>query len=364
MSAYALVFVLLCVLLFVLPLVPALLEWRLKRDAEPLKVVREYDGNIKHFAIGFRLFLAQRFPALIADSNAPAGASAHMDPASYQMIAADAEPSFAADELAARACARLLLGAGRVVLGDGMFYEKELYAGAGLRGGARNSFRAILARGDILLGDDSAILRWAHTDASLALGQRARLYGRVSAEGEISLGRGSRFGRMWAPLIRFGPAMPASGTDLVPRLRIALAKPDDLLDQAESRWLIAGSFAVPADAMHRGDLVSRKRVTVGDRAFLEGNLKSNGDMTIGNNVQIDGAIVAAGKLQIGTDCQIKGPIVCDGQVIIGAGTVIGKAGLPTTVTANEIRVEEGVLAHGTVWAREVGVVTPARVAGA
>ena len=363
MTGHAIAFVVLCAVLFVLPLLPALLEWRLKRDAAPLKVVREYDGNIKHFANGFRQFLGQHFPGLIPDSAAAPGLPP-MDPGSYQLIGAGGSASFAPAELAARACPRLLIGAGQVALGDGMFYEKELYAGADLGGGNGNSFRAILARGDIRLGDDCAILRWAHSDASLALGMRARLYGRVSAEREISLQRGSRFGRMWAPLIRFGAAPSGSATELALRARHALVLPDDILDQSELRWLVSGSLKVPADASHAGDLVSRKHVSVGDHACLHGNIKSNGDMVIGNDVHIDGALVATGKLQIGRGCLIKGPIVCDGQVIIGSGTVIGRAGLPTTVTASEIRVEEGVLAHGTVWAREVGLVAAPRVEGA
>jgi hypothetical protein len=38
---------------------------------------------------------------------------------------------------------------------------------------------------------------------------------------------------------------------------------------------------------------------------------------------------------------------------------VGTVGLPTTVTAQNIMVAEGVTAHGTVWAREAGVVWPA-----
>jgi len=362
-TGHAIAFVLLCVLLFVLPLLPALLELRQKRDAAPLKVVREYDGNIKHFANGFRQFLGQRFPGLIPDCAAPAGGPPPaMDPASYQMAAGDGSASFTPAELAAHASARLLIGTGQLRLGAGMFYEKEVYAGADLLGGERNSFRAILAHGDIRLGDDCSVLRWAHSDGTLALGQRARLYGRVSAECAIVLERGSRFGRMWAPHIGFGPAPLPAAIEPALRARHPLAEPGDILDQSELRWLVSGALTVPADAVHHGDLVSRKGVSVGDHASLQGNLKSNGDMVIGDDVHIDGALVATGRLQIGRGCMIRGPVVCDGQVVIGSGTVIGRADLPTTVTANEIRVEEGVQAHGTVWARDVGVVMPLRVA--
>lgn len=349
----AAVFTLMCAVLFLVPMLPALIEWRRKRDAEPLKVVRDYDGNIEHFANGFRHFLTQQFGTWLDTGGAA--------PDRVRVLVAgdDGAVLFSASELASGACARLLLARGPLALGDGMFYEKELYGGARLSSGDRNSFRAILACGDIALGADCSVLRWAHSDASVTAGVRARLYGRVSAAGQIHLQRGSRFGRMSAPQIRFGP--PAPVNVLQPqRPRQPLALPDDLLDQSAQRWLIGGNLAVPADTSHRGDLVARKHVTIGNHATIHGNIKSNGDMVIGDDVHIEGALVATGKLCIGARCLIKGPVVCDGQVVLCHGTVIGRQDLPTTVTATEIRVEEGVLAHGTVWAREVGLVTGPR----
>jgi predicted acyltransferase (DUF342 family) len=76
------------------------------------------------------------------------------------------------------------------------------------------------------------------------------------------------------------------------------------------------------------------------------------------HLRIDGPVICAGDLYIGQGCTIKGPIVCEGVVRIGAGTVIGLPAAPTTLTASEIRVEEGVVAYGTVWARELGFVVP------
>ena len=57
--------------LFLLPLLPALVEWRTRRDAQPLKVVRDYDGNIKHFANRFRQFLSEQFAELAQAAGAP-----------------------------------------------------------------------------------------------------------------------------------------------------------------------------------------------------------------------------------------------------------------------------------------------------
>src|SRR5580704_11923596 len=49
--------ILLAGILFVLPLLPALTELRLKRDAQPLDVIQQYAGEIRHFSYGFRTYI-------------------------------------------------------------------------------------------------------------------------------------------------------------------------------------------------------------------------------------------------------------------------------------------------------------------
>src|ERR1700675_2739362 len=44
--------------LLTLPLLPALIELRLKRDAQPLNVIQHYAGEIRHFSYGFRSYIA------------------------------------------------------------------------------------------------------------------------------------------------------------------------------------------------------------------------------------------------------------------------------------------------------------------
>src|ERR1700694_5864219 len=50
--------VLLAGILFTLPLLPALAELRLKRDAQPLNVIQQHAGEIRHFSYGFRSYIA------------------------------------------------------------------------------------------------------------------------------------------------------------------------------------------------------------------------------------------------------------------------------------------------------------------
>jgi cytoskeletal protein CcmA (bactofilin family) len=342
-------------LLFLVPLAPALAEWHLKRDALPLQVVRGHDGNIRHFALSFRQFLERQFggqPGGMAAPGLPrAGRLASGD--AYQLVGQPGGPPSEVGNVGST----LLLGAGPLQLADDLFFEKEVYAAAGLAGGARNSFRAILADADIRLGSHCTVLRWAHSACSISLGSHARIYGRLSADAGIQLQHETRFGRMNAPVIRFGTA-PAQPAPAVPALA-PLALPDDVLDVTPQRWLMRNSFTVPAASRHAGSLVTLADLLVGHGSEIAGSIKSGGDLRLEGNARIDGAVVCGGDMHIGPDCLIKGPVVCEGTVTIETGSVIGSAAAQTTVTAEQIRVQEGVLAHGTVWARELGYLGPA-----
>lgn len=351
-----------CVLLLLLlPLAPALLEWRNKQDALPLKVVREHDGNIKHFALTFGQFVAEHFGARLAAAAADASVKGELPGgAAYQLLGAHAGQAFAPVALGAAACTRMVLAAGSLQLSHEMLFEKEVYAAGAVTGGEHNAFRAILATGPIMLGAHCAIARWAHSDGAIGLGSHAKLYGRISAGTEIALRQHSRFGRMQAPLIRFGAALAAAPAAAAPAL-VRLAVPAAILDQTPERWLVGGSLVVPARSFHHASLVTRRHLTVGAGSHIAAAIKSNGDLHLEGHLRIDGAVVCSGNMVIGPGCIIQGPIVCERTVTIAAGTVIGAPARPTTVTAPEIRIEEGVLAHGTVWAREIGFVAPARV---
>ena len=63
-------------LMFMLPLIPALVELRRKSDALPLQVVQQNAGEIRHFAIGFREYIKGLEPTMqrcVADGTSATG---------------------------------------------------------------------------------------------------------------------------------------------------------------------------------------------------------------------------------------------------------------------------------------------------
>ena len=346
-------------LLFLLPLLPAILEWRYKKDAQPLKVRREYDGNIAHFAQNFQQFLQESFASFskqtLIDQNAMQGTLKSGE--RYHIIDASTRPKFSAKELKSNITSQLILGQASLQLPDTMFFEKEVFAHQNINSGNWNVFRAILAKGDIHLKKECDVIRWAHSGGNFTTDGKTRLFGRVSAEGRIQLSTQTRFGRLHAPHIQFGSAIKRHAKVITPITKIhPLECPDKLLDNAAGRWLVGEAMHIHRSSFHRGSIVSQKAIAIKHQCFIIGSIKSNRSLKIEGNSRIDGALLATKNIYIGPGSFIKGPIACEKKVVIAKGSIIGSPGKPTTITAPYIMIEEGVVIHGAVWARKQGIV--------
>ncbi len=59
------------------------------------------------------------------------------------------------------------------------------------------------------------------------------------------------------------------------------------------------------------------------------------------------------------DAAVSGPLISETDILIGSNAVIGRPDAPTTISGRNIIVEDGVVAHGAVWAHEIGMVKAA-----
>ncbi len=345
-------------LLFVLPLLPALLELQWPQDATPLRVVREYDSNVANFAHGFEHFIEKKFAHTLGSLAPDDIRLLDLDGGGRCVLMGKAATfSLDAAQSSSLTVQHLLVCAGDVRLPDHVLYEAEVYAGADFFSGAMSAFRAVLAKGRAVVGRDSVVLRWIHADELLQVGPAVQLFGRASSDHRMELGAGVVFERLHAPSIVFGEA-PA-GVGPLPNLATSAACEDVLGRTAELRGgllRVAEDLALPPASLCAERLVVQSNVQVGAQSWLQHALKGNGKVILQAQCRVDDAVVATGAIDIGRDCQIKGPIISESQVLVRRGSVVGTAALPTTISAPRIVVETGVVVHGSVWAREQGQV--------
>lgn len=234
----------------------------------------------------------------------------------------------------------------------------EIYADGTVRGGDENIYRAVLAEEEIQLGRKSVCLRWLHAVRAVSARSGTVLFGRVSAGEFIRLERGCRFERLNAPRVEFCyEAEAGEFAGGITYREAAVLRPRDLRNPVEvkaGRWLITGNLEIPAGKIVNADLVATGAVRIRTGAHVVGNIKSHKDMHLGRGVEVDGSVVSGGDITFEAGCRIYGPVVAEGTISVGEGVVFGTAARPTTVSAANIYVEPGAVAHGTVWAHTDG----------
>ncbi|MBK6736251.1 MAG: hypothetical protein IPG61_19720 [bacterium] len=345
-----------------LPFIPGWRELTRKSDAEALPVQRRSEVEVRHFAQGFRAYLDRTLKGIMERSRSEGAALTGelADGTPYLVTqGGNADADLAADERAY--CTRLIVAANDLRLPADWVHAGEVYAAGNLTGGARSVYRAAMADGSLTLAAGSASLRWLHAGRALTAGEGCRLCGRVSSDASVHLEPGCGFERLNAPVITFGAAAPAPGPLGVAPDAAPLVEADihGLVDTTGGRWLVKGDFELPAGRRLEHDLVVDGTVILREGSHLQGSLKSHGRFSAERGVTVTGSIVGQRDVAFGAGCRIGGPIVSEQALTLGAGCVVGSAAAPTTASALDIRIEQGVRCHGTVWAHRRGdVVRP------
>jgi cytoskeletal protein CcmA (bactofilin family) len=340
--------------LYLLPLLPALHEWRAKRDAGPLGILQSHEGDVSHFAQSFRAFVKHEMKALSSHGET-------IEPAESYCIIAEADifrPT--AQESLSHTTRRIVITDNPLKVPAHFTFAREIYSRQTIWGRESNLFRAVLAEGDLFIGSNSVLLRWAHA-RKVHVAPGCRILGRLSAKEQILLSLGCTFTRLHAPRVEFIPEgclLPdeeVTAPEPVTEPGSTFKPPNSSADDT-GRWVVHGNLEFPHGILWLGDLVVHGNVIIHQGAEIRGNVKSHGNLQVKPQVSITGSLISNKGIVIDRGCSVGGPVVADLQVDINADTVIGSVKQPTTVTAPVIRVASKVLVHGTVSAREQGVV--------
>jgi len=344
--------VLMVSVMFLLPLIPALVELRRKSDALPLSVVQQNAGEIRHFANSFRDYIKGLEPTMqrcVADGTSASGTLP--DGEEYVVLGRVDEPLVLALEQRDAIHPVVMAAAADLTLPPEATFSKDIYAGGQFEGGEKNNYRAILGEKNVHLGAASRVLRWVHAVGEFTAGLGCRLYGRISSDSLIRLDADCSFLRLNAPRIEIGPgAINADAT--TPSLSI----PANAGSGISRRFLHDGDFEVKAGQVITSNIVIRGKLHIRSGARVCGSVKSVKDMVIEDGVSVEGSLISARKMRIGPHCAIHGPVVAERELAIATGVRCGTLEHPTTVSAPRIEVEEGAVVFGTLWAREYGQV--------
>ncbi|MDT6962682.1 hypothetical protein QTN24_14345 [Cupriavidus sp. SZY C1] len=343
----------LTLLVFTLPLMPAIIEWQRRSDIRPLAIDPDHTLDVAAVAAEFRAMVTRLkdFPAQ-ADMD---GATTSLGPISH------VNGRFALDttDTGAGQCHQTLVASDVLALPNSYTFTKAIYAHDGLLTGQDNVLESLMSDGVIVLGHGSALRRWAHARC-LKIEPECSLQGPVCAQHAILVNGDCSFTSLRAPVIRFGgPALATADDgdgpgDPAPQTHTNAVQPLTPGDARDGRWFVTRDLTLPPGGSYEGDLIVHGSLWIGTGTQIVGSVKASGRITVAPRVRIDGALIAGGGIAIGGCSRITGPVAGEREIEVGPDCVFGSPARPTTVVASVLRVYPGTVAHGSVCALEDG----------
>lgn len=336
-------FILICLTLLTLPFIAALREWLRPTDFAPLSIARHYSNDIDHFAKRMK-----------ADVNAKLGLGASTGYEDFDFVV-----DWVEDMDWGRARKRLIAESNIESLTP-IRSDQPLYVEGSIRAGDESAFSRLYATGDIDLGVGSEVHDWAHANGVVRLGRHSVGLRRISAGKSIELDMQAWFERMQAPTLYFGSSRHGvSVYDEVKQVEASFFDSTHAVQLTPSLFLIRGDCVLAANKIYRGSIVVTGFLTICEGSTVVGDVKAREGVSLRPRAFVEGAITCEQRIYVFNQARVLGPLVSESDILIGSQSVIGLLDAPTTVSARNIIVEDGVVVHGTIWAHEIGMVKSA-----
>jgi hypothetical protein len=357
--------------LLALPITPALYELWKRGDAAPLPTSR-HDGRIANFAEIFRSRVAPLRPQLELCHTRRELFCTSIDGMQVLVVGLedfDFHPDLTEGVDAVMLSQPALIPAGRVV-------EADVYTETSLNLGEGSALRAARGATDIVLGENSAVLRWLHAEGTIRLRSGSTAYGRLSAGQSIRLEPGCGFQHMHAPQIltldsdhydshqgdcdqgdtRFVSSKAHVCQTQEDAGEVSQPAPDvgDAFTSSRKRLRIQGDFVLRAGETLNANVIATGTLHLGPGARLLGTAKSYKDTVIEEDACVHGGIICGGTVSLGPRSFVAGPVLAEADVLIARGTRVGEPHALTTISSCGAQIAAGCQLHGTVWARVRG----------
>lgn len=338
-TLFYLAFILLSVALAVIAFGPTWREWKHPTDTAALQVLPQYTTDIEHFADRFRALV------LAHQKQVPGPPTNDFDFAPVSL----ASVNWAALQ-------RPLVCLGSIKPQGAIECSAPIFIHGDFEAQANSRFVGLLAQGRIRLGTGCEVGQWAHADASLYLERGCSGLRRLSSSTSVELEADCCFERIQAPQISFGGNATLEPEEPQPLIDASFEQLEGAVRQSDHVTLIRGNCKLPRLHRYRGSLVVTGRLLIGAGTEILGDVKARDGIVMGAGARVQGSLCSEKQIQLLDHAQVAGPLVSESGILLGAGVQVGTVLALTTVSAETIMAEAGARAHGTVWARHLGVV--------
>lgn len=354
------------VILAIIPAWPAIAEWRLPRDSQPLGIAESYPEEhhivARNFGDEVAADLKDAVHAFIASGGQP-GMGVAVLKGRYDIIGPHSErsPDFEFGEQPL-----VLVQHQSRTWPAGMRLSRQTYVSGAFESGLGSTLDRLYVDGDLYLGEESVVAQWAHARRDVRAMAGCRLYGSVAAGRLLQVWPGCRFERLAGGEIRFGdewhwPEAPVpSGyqeEELPPLFRL-----NGRARRQGNCHHIGGNLVIPARHVWRGDLVIQGNLRLNRGARVEGSIKAEGNVLLETGSSVSGQLFSESTIEVRSGARITGIASTEGDLRVRWGAEIGAPGAPSTASGRRVLMDQGARVFGVVVALEDGRVALRTVA--
>lgn len=224
-------------------------------------------------------------------------------------------------------------------------FLKEIYSEVNTFIKGNNILRALYGRGDIVLGNNTEIIRWVDAEGTVAIYDACDLGISTTSAVRMSIGKNCKFRRLFAPQICLGQypgkiSDPKVGKDKrIYRLAVQTDR--------EKNVRYINKEMVNEDGVVDFSVLSWKNVSVTERIIVKGDLRSHKGVRLCEGAIVVGNIFAEKDIVLERDTCVLGNVFSQSNIYMAKGAAVGKQGTISSVIARgTIKAEPGTFVFG------------------
>lgn len=224
-------------------------------------------------------------------------------------------------------------------------FSKEIYSEGNTFIKGDNILRALYSHGDIVLGNNTEIIRWVDAEGTVAVYDACDLGISATSAARMSIGKNCKFRRLFAPQICLGQypgkiSDPKEGKDeRIYRLAVQTDR--------EKNVRYINKEMVNEEGVVDFSVLSWKNVSVTERIIVKGDLRSHKGVRLCEGAIVVGNIFAEQDIVLEPDTCVLGNVFSQGNVYMAKGAAVGKQGTISSVIARgTIQAEPGTFVFG------------------
>lgn len=214
-------------------------------------------------------------------------------------------------------------------------FEKEIYASKRMWRACKSplELRAVYSKKDMMLSENTTIVRWADSDGTFQCLDHCNLGKSVSSAKGICVGYDCLFERLYAPVIYLGQypeEIKSKGKNTDSRF-YNLGSP--VKKSSNVRYI--SEDMIDEEGKVRCTVISEFTLKVTENLIICGDIRSHKGVRLYENVVVNGSVFAEKDIYVGKNAVILGNVFSQGSIYFEEGSGAGQKGRINSVIARE-----------------------------